>query len=221
MRVLRRMTPLSMTSRRSCGRGIRVRWPCYWLGGVGPAAMTRGCICRESVRWRGVCGPPSLECFRRGSCRRYPAPRVHPRRWGRSTTVRWSAHDAERPRGSVAARGRARARVGVESREAEAVRKVHFERLVRRLGWTEDLPTEVSPRGAERYLWGGARAGRREDRRWSDVSKQNRAAPNQAEWNVKLPSGVPSTILAARRLFSRGSVGTSARLVEDDVRFSE
>lgn len=139
--------------------------------GVGPAAMTRGCICRESVRWRGVCGPPSLECSRRGSCRRCPAPRVHPRRWGRSTTVRWSAPDAERPRGSVAARGQARARVRVESRGAEAVRKVHFERLVRRLGWTEDLPAEASPRGAERCLQGEARAGRRGDRRRFDVGR--------------------------------------------------
>jgi len=62
--------------------------------GVGPAAMTRGWIRHEIARWRGVCGPPSLECFRRGSCRRCRALRVHPRRWGRPTAARKCAFDS-------------------------------------------------------------------------------------------------------------------------------
>lgn len=101
--------------------------------GVGPAAMTKGgWIRREIARWRGVCGPPSLECSRRGSCRRCRAPRLHRRRWGRPAAARRYALGAKSSRKSASAsRTREQARVSssADCAGAEAVRKVHFARL--------------------------------------------------------------------------------------------
>lgn len=220
--VLRRMTSLSMTSRRRCGRGIRVLWPYYWLGGGWSGGHDEGLhLPRERQMARRVRstlpGMLSARILPTLSCPTGPSTTLRAIDDGQVERARrWaSPRKCSRARPSARARpsGIARGGSGAESPFREA-------RTSSRVDRGSPCGSFPARRGAVSSRGGscGSTRGSPEVWRWP---KRNRAAPNQTERNVNLPSGVPSTILAARRLFSGGGVGTSVRLVEDDVRLSE